>query len=129
MNITKYLDCTKFRERIYKKIEAKLISIRQEYEMYSNIVFTSKVIITDKVSSDYIICIDNNIKLSQETLFLSSPIILVLAEGNQKLIGILNGNHLLSISAKKSKKLLMVNIWLYQLLTPVKRKNFPIQLL
>lgn len=92
LNITDFLDGTKFTERVYKKIETKLLSIRQDYEKYPKIVFSSKVRITDKLNSDYILCIDNDIKLAQEELILIAPIIIVLSEGDKKNYVEIEGN-------------------------------------
>ena len=85
LNNTTLLDCSNFMDRIYKKIETKLVSIRQEYERYSNIIFTSKKRISTKLESDYILCIDEDIQLDQENLELNAPTIIVLPKENRNL--------------------------------------------
>ena len=93
LNNTDWIDCINLRQRIKERIESKLLSLREEYKENPDIVFTSKITNKKEFNSDNILCIDNNLTLTQEFLMINAPKIVVLSKGDKKLFWEIKGKN------------------------------------
>jgi hypothetical protein len=64
------VNCDVFVERLSKRVENKLISMRNNLNRWGNITFTSEIS-GKKLVSDYILCVDKDLNLISEDLCLT----------------------------------------------------------